>query len=315
MPFLPIILLEIFSAGIILSISSLSNYSGKNLFHMFTKKVIAQEATNDDASLHSSEPSFSEQSNPPPSAEQTSSESNTTSSDSSGSVEPTTVDTTSSSNNDLPKDSGIQTQSSEPSLLDQITNSSNSQTNLTESPVSQESAELTPTPLPTSQSEQPTPSSNNEPIQEPTPAFDTSQNSASVLNPDDIVSSPEHINPEIISSTQNEEEKLSKAQTPLEESKLLIEFAGNAIKNIDKTVKNDDFSSTSFIVSRLNDQIDDLTDNIQTLPSQQGTQIKKQLNTFCKQADLLLKNQQLSVPEDEEQDIEIIRGKCLDKLQ
>ncbi len=177
-------------------------------------------------------------------------------------------------------------QSEKPSLLDQILNP--------------------PTP---SVSEQ---NNGNAPI--PLPSEEQSLQvlqTMSLLNPADLISSPENINHESIEEAQKEEKKLAEAQTPAEQTELLIHFAKDKVRDIDTFLRIDDFASTNFAVQRLSLDIDKALETIQTMPLFQQFSLKKQLTSFCKQADEILRSAELLVPEESEQDIEMSRGACL----
>lgn len=138
-----------------------------------------------------------------------------------------------------------------------------------------------------------------------------SQNMA-VLNPQELTSSPENINPQSNDEANKEEEKLNQITDPKKQIEQLIINSVDKVKDIHENLVKDDFSTANFASQRFNDQIDRALDSLQSLPKIQADQFKKQMTKFCNQADLVLRNAQLAVPEDLEQDLEINRGRCLE---
>ncbi len=137
-----------------------------------------------------------------------------------------------------------------------------------------------------------------------------SQASSTVLTSSNLVEGPaENIDQKVEENAKKEDEQLRQATTPQEIAILSIDFAKDSIKQIETHLRSDDFSTTSFIAQRLIDQIDTARNQAQKT---EGGASSQRLKTFCVQADILLRSQQLVVPENNEQDFEIIRGKCLD---
>jgi len=137
-----------------------------------------------------------------------------------------------------------------------------------------------------------------------------SQASSTVLTSNNLVEGPaENIDQKVEDNAKKEDEQLRQATTPQEIAILSIDFAKNSIKQIETHLRSDDFSTTSFVAQRLSDQIDNARNQAQ---KKEGGAFSQRLKTFCLQADILLRSQQLVVPENNEQDFEIIRGKCLD---
>ncbi len=162
---------------------------------------------------------------------------------------------------------------------------------------------------------QPNPSENVSPATsfEPsaTPAETYANQIASVLNPSDFLNSQESINQQAIDEAKTEDEQIRQVSDPGEQTKLLISFAVDKVKDINNSIKNDDFASTNFASQRFDADIDRAVANLQNLPPDQSKQLKKQLINFCTQADFILRSAELSVPEEVEQDLEINRAKCL----
>ncbi len=143
------------------------------------------------------------------------------------------------------------------------------------------------------------------------PQSSVSQTDA-VLNPENVINNTEHIDKESVDAVKKEEDSISQAQTSDEKEKLLITFAKDKVNDIEKNLKQDDFATTAFAAIRLTDEIDRAAQEIQLAPAAQREKLTQQVSDFCRDADLQLKNQQLSVPEESEQDMEISRAKCLD---
>lgn len=137
-----------------------------------------------------------------------------------------------------------------------------------------------------------------------------SQNMA-VLNPEELTSSSESINPQAIDEVKKEEAVLDKIADPEKQTAQLLINSVDKIKDINQEIIKDDFASTNFASQRFNDQIDRALENINSLPKAQAQKLQVQLTKLCNQADLVLRNAELSVPEDLEQDLEINRGRCL----
>ncbi|GEM_PF-1837013 len=167
----------------------------------------------------------------------------------------------------------------------------------------------TPTSLPATLPEEtgsvtPSPTANS-------PESSVSQTEA-ILNPENVANNTEHIDKESVDAVKKEDDSISQAQTSDEKEKLLITFAKDKVNDIEKNLKEDDFTTTAFATTRLTDEIDRATQQIQQAPPAQREKLTQQVSVFCREADLQLKNQQLSVPEESEQDMEISRAKCFD---
>lgn len=134
---------------------------------------------------------------------------------------------------------------------------------------------------------------------------------ASVLNPGDLLNSPEAINQQSLDEAKKEDELIGKTGDPAEQTKLLISFAVDKVKDINNSIKNDDFASTNFASQRFDADIEKAVANLQNLPPNESKQLKKQLTNFCTQADFILRSAELSVPEEAQQDLEINRAKCI----
>ncbi len=143
--------------------------------------------------------------------------------------------------------------------------------------------------------------------------FDSSvSQTEAVLNPENVMNNAEHVDKELVDKVEKEEDLLSKAQTSLEKGELLIAFAQDKVKDIEKNLKQDDFATTALATIRLADEIDRVTREIQSAPTAESRELKQKISDFCREADLTLRNQELSVPEAFEQDMEISRAKCFE---
>lgn len=144
------------------------------------------------------------------------------------------------------------------------------------------------------------------------PPLETSvSQTESILNPTDLLNSPDAINSKSVEEIKSEATQLEQAKTPQEETKLLINFSVDKVKDITNFIKKDDFTSTNFASQRLNEDLNQAVTNLQNLPPKDKTQLQNQLRSFCQQADFVLRSSELSVPEQAEQDLEINRGICL----
>lgn len=131
-----------------------------------------------------------------------------------------------------------------------------------------------------------------------------------ILNPEDIAISSENINTSVITHTNNEDEILDKTVDPSKKVALLSDSAEFTVKNISASLKSKDLSTTSYLVQRLVSGVEQaqLILGANSINTQKA---KQQFKTFCEKADFDLKTQQLQVPENLEQDMEIARGICL----
>lgn len=126
-----------------------------------------------------------------------------------------------------------------------------------------------------------------------------------------LLSSLEYIPEEVANKAKVEEEEISKASTGQDKTTLLLTYVQDKVNQINLTSDQNDFASANFAALRLTDQVQKLQDIISSLPPNQSLQLNKQLQNFCKRSDFSLKTNQLIVPEESEQDLEIARGQCL----
>lgn len=189
-------------------------------------------------------------------------------------------------------------------IVNPTTPSSAEQPNQSPTPAQPNPSEST-TPTATPEQSSPTPQPSINP-QEVSPI-----QTAAVLNPQEVLNSLEALSPQAIDEAKKEEAQISQTTDPSDQTKLLINFTADKVKDISTSIKNDDFSSTNFASQRFNENIDRAYDNLQKLPPAQSLQLQRQLAGFCAQADFVLRSAELSVPEEVEQDLEINRAKCL----
>lgn len=156
------------------------------------------------------------------------------------------------------------------------------------------------------------PQSSPESVSSPAPGQAESNEiqTQAVLNPEELINSPDNINSQSVAEAKKEEEQLSQTQDPKEQTKLLVTFAADKVKDMSNFTKSDDFSSTNFAAQRFNSQIDQAISNLKKVPKKDQAPLKSQLQNFCNQADSVLRTVELSVPEESEQDIQMARGQC-----
>ncbi len=143
------------------------------------------------------------------------------------------------------------------------------------------------------------------------PTSPVSDQTQSVLDPDIAMSNPDNIGNQILQISKSQDQQLAQTTDPLAQSNLLVNFATDDIKQIENSIRQDNFASTNFISQRLNDKLDQSLANLPRLSAGQSSLAKQQLTDFCNQADLILRSAVLSVPEGSEQDLAINRGRCL----
>ncbi len=156
----------------------------------------------------------------------------------------------------------------------------------------------------------PKPSGELTPTLTPTPSEESEVQTQAVLNPEELINSPDNINSESLAEAKKEDDQIEKTTDPQEQTKLLINFATDKVKDMSNFMKSDDFTSTNFAAIRFSDQIDKAISNLDKLPPKGQTATEKQLTNFCNQADQVLRTVELSVPEELEQDIQMTRGQC-----
>jgi len=116
---------------------------------------------------------------------------------------------------------------------------------------------------------------------------------------------------ETVNEVTQEEQQLEKATTPEEQTAVLVQNANSNVQLLETNLKKNDFDDVSFNAVRLNDQIDRALDTIQQLPPAQAAELRTKIETVCKNTEDVLRPEQLVVPEDVEESLEITRGTCM----
>lgn len=162
------------------------------------------------------------------------------------------------------------------------------------------------------------PSVNSQPTDVPkedsSSVFSSSAQSQAVLNPTELLNTPENISDQTVKEVTTEETRLAQAQTPSEKTQLLLTFAQDKVHDVAMTAQNGSFADTHFANQRLQDQLTTIIDAVKNLPPQQAVQAQATLVKVCSTADPLLRTSQLLVPEASEQDLAINRGICMSVL-
>ncbi len=143
-----------------------------------------------------------------------------------------------------------------------------------------------------------------------TPPVDNVSQTAAVLSPGDLINSPDGLNPKSVDRAKNEDDQIDKTSDPTEQTKLLVEFATDKVRDMNNFTKSDDFASANFAAQRFNEEMDQAIGNLDKVPQKDQPQLRKQLTNFCDQADRVLRTVELSVPEGSAQDVQIARGQC-----
>lgn len=153
------------------------------------------------------------------------------------------------------------------------------------------------------------PSSNPQSANQP--EANQHDSSGIVLNPDETTSNPDNVNPATVKEAQEQDKNLDEANTPEVKADISIANALKEVKQIDRSVTQDNFADVNFVSQRFSNQIDETLNIIAQLPSDKAANLKQSLKSFCSQANLVLQSVQLSVPEESEPDLELDRAKCL----
>ncbi len=120
----------------------------------------------------------------------------------------------------------------------------------------------------------------------------------------------EQLSEQTVNEVKQQEKQLDSAQTPEEQANLLVNFESNNIQDINKNIVSNNFDDSAYSAERLSYQIDKSIDIIQQLPQAKAADLRNKIGAICKNAEYLLRPQQLVVPENVEQALEITRGKC-----
>lgn len=137
------------------------------------------------------------------------------------------------------------------------------------------------------------------------------QINAVIINPSDVLTNTDNINQSAINISNRQDEALALAVTPQEKTNLLISSAQNNVQEITTNLVSNDFTTTSFLTQRLVGELTQTQQVVQAAPAINQNQLQQEAKAFCQKVDFSLKTQQLQVPEELEQDIEIARGTCL----
>lgn len=293
MPILPLIFLELFFSLVIISSGS-SFHDLKQAIHKVLPPVFAQDAgSSSDTSTDNTSPTPDSSALPTDTSQPTV-------------LTPTEAQ---SSNSITPTDSIQPTDSSTPGPTDQLqpttpdensptpTGSSTGTDNTSESPT----VSVEPSIIPDQSQDQPVVMDENQ--KQAQAASDV------VVTSQDVISGPlEHIDSGVEQMSTMQDQKLEQAKTPDQKATLSVDFAKQSIKELEQSLKNDDLATTTFVAQRISSQIDMATSNAQ---SSKSTTALQNLSAFCNQANLLLRTEQLAVPDEAAQDFEIAQGKCL----
>ncbi len=131
------------------------------------------------------------------------------------------------------------------------------------------------------------------------------------LNEAGLFENPENVAEPVTEKAVAEDEQLAQIITPAEETESLINFAGQKDEEISALTEAGDFTTTDFVVQRINDQLDQALNNIGSLSAEDAAPLKEAIAALADKAEPVFRAEQLVVPEDLEQDLEITRGKFL----
>lgn len=114
--------------------------------------------------------------------------------------------------------------------------------------------------------------------------------------------------------TRIENEALDQAETPDEKADLLVQFGNTDVQDITSNTQQNNENEVDFHVDKLNSHLDQIQETLQQQPAQPEI-IKQQVTGLCQNAEPVLRQEALIVPDDTEQTIDIIRGKCFNYTQ
>ncbi len=132
-----------------------------------------------------------------------------------------------------------------------------------------------------------------------------------VTAPEGVIADVSRIDTETIEKARIEDSQLANIEAPEAKTELLINFANESVDDINTSLEKNSFSGVNFIVQRLDDQITNALNQLEQVAPDQQLALKEKIQKFSQEADRDLRNQQLVVPEDLEQDMEIVRGRLL----
>lgn len=138
----------------------------------------------------------------------------------------------------------------------------------------------------------------------------TSQESQAISDAGSLTN-VDNIAPTEINKAQSEDAQLAQATTPEENASLLIDQVGNKTEDVSNLTENSDFTTTTFVTQRVDNQIDQALTEIGGLSPEAGAPLREKLVQLSETAEPIFRSEQLVVPDNLEQDLEIIRGKLL----
>jgi len=125
----------------------------------------------------------------------------------------------------------------------------------------------------------------------------------------------DNIAPAEVDKAQSEDAQMAQITTPEESVSLLIDLVGNKTDDISNLTENSDFTTTTFVAQRIDNQIDQALAELGGLSPEASSPLKEKLIQFSEIAEPIFRSEQLVVPDNLEQDFEIIRGKLLNIQQ
>ncbi len=132
-----------------------------------------------------------------------------------------------------------------------------------------------------------------------------------VTAPEEALADVSHIDTETIEKARIEDNQLANTEAPEAKTELLINFANESVDDVNTSLEKNNFSGVNFIVQRLDDQITNALNQLEQVAPDQQLALQAKIQKFSQLADSELRNQQLVVPEELEQDMEIVRGRLL----
>jgi len=168
-------------------------------------------------------------------------------------------------------------------------------------PIDNSSSIAQPEPTPTEQDQK-----NTADVSELTPPV-----APDVTTPELTITDVARIDAEVIEKVRIEDTQLSDAQTPEAKTDLLINFANESVDDVNTSLEKNNFSGVNFLVQRLDDQITNALSQLEQAAPDQQPALQAKIQKFSQVADSEIRTQQLVVPEELEQDMEIARGRLL----
>ncbi len=116
------------------------------------------------------------------------------------------------------------------------------------------------------------------------------------------------VSQDVVAVAQQETAAVENAPSTVEKSNLIVAFADNTVNEITTLTQNNDYSTAGYALQQLSDQVTALAT---AQPAVQNTAVSEKIQAFKQEADSSLRTAQLVLPENQEQEAEIIRGKLL----